>query len=75
MVTVENLRELHYREPFEPFQIVLKDAREFIVSERTHYAISPTGKTIAYAPLIDDFEIIDIADIAALRQIATAGAR
>lgn len=74
MITTEHLRELYYREPFEPFWIVLNDGRELLVEERTHYAISPIGVNMSYAPRIEDFELIDMPDIAALKPAAPVSA-
>jgi len=73
VVTTEHLRELYFREPFEPFRIVLKSGRELIVEEPGHIAISPIGKNIAFAPRIEDFEIVDMSEIDSLRPAEPAG--
>jgi hypothetical protein len=68
MITAQMLRDLYYREPFEPFRVVLKDGRAFYVEKPTHYSISPTGKNMVYAPRMEDFEIIELVDIASLQK-------
>jgi len=72
MVTTEHFRERYYREPFEPFRIVLHDGREFFVRKPTDYAISPIGTDITYAPRMQDFEIIYMKEIASLEKAELA---
>jgi hypothetical protein len=73
VVTTEHVRELYFREPFEPFRIVLKSGRELIVEQPGYIAISPIGKDITFAPRIEDFEIIDMSEIDSLRRTEPAG--
>ena len=73
MITTEHLRDRYYREPFEPFRIVLHDGREFFVSSPSDYAISPIGTRMTFAPRIQDFEIIYMTEIASLQKAELAG--
>jgi hypothetical protein len=66
-MTVDDVRKLYWAEPFEPFQLVLKDGREFLVAKREYLAISPTGDRIVVAPKIEDFELIDLSDVTGYR--------
>jgi hypothetical protein len=66
-MTAEDFRKLYYTEPFQPFHVLLHDGREFPVAERNHLTINPTGRRIAIAPRIEDLEIIEMKDIAGIR--------
>jgi hypothetical protein len=66
-MTAEDVRKLYWAEPFLPFQLVLGDGREILVSKRQHLTISATGDRITVCPRIEDFEIIDLAGVKGVR--------
>lgn len=64
---LEELRKLYWHEPFEPFHLMLNDGREIPVAERQHMALPYSGGRLAVAARIEDFELIDLPDIADIR--------
>lgn len=66
-MTADDVRKLYWAEPFEPFQLVLKSGREILVAKREFLSIAVTGDRIAFAQKIEDFEIIDLVDVAGVR--------
>ena len=72
-MTAEDFRALYYTEPFQPFQVILVDGREFLVAKRNHLTINPTGRRIAIAPKIEDMEIIEMTEIAGVRAATPVG--
>jgi hypothetical protein len=74
-MTAEDIRKLYWADPFQPFQLVLRDGREVLVAERGHLSISPTGRRIAVAARIEEFELIDLDAVAGVRTLGpVAGA-
>ena len=68
-MTTDDVRRLYWAEPFQPFQLVLKDGREVLVARREHLSIAPVGDRITVFPRIEDFDIIDLADVTGVRTI------
>lgn len=66
-MTADDVRKLYWAEPFLPFQLVLGDGREVLVARREHLTISAVGDRITVCPRIEDFEIIDLADVRGVR--------
>ncbi len=66
-MTTEDVRTLYWTEPFQPFQLVLKDGREILVGSRNHITIAVKGERITVCPRIEDFEIIDLPDVTGVR--------
>lgn len=59
-MTIEQLRELHQKRPFEPFEIHLADGRTLTVEHPELIARSASGRTIAVARPDDVIETIDL---------------
>jgi hypothetical protein len=66
-MTADDLRKLYWAEPFEPFQLELRDGRRITVAQREWMAISPTGDSAVVAPTVLQMEFIDIPQIMGLR--------
>jgi hypothetical protein len=66
-MTSEDIRKLYWNEPFAPFQLVLKGGREILVAKREYISIAVTGDRLAFASKIEDFEIIEMTDVAGVR--------
>lgn len=50
-MNIEEIRHLKHTEPFQPFDIVMKDGRMVRVERPSAVALSTTGKTVAvYEP-------------------------
>ena len=48
MVTIEQLRELYYAEPFEPFVLVHRDGSRILIDDPTVMAYSDVSKLVVY---------------------------
>ena len=59
-MTIEQLRNVHHAEPFQPFTIHLADGRNFLVPHRDFLSHSPTGRTIIVHHQDDSFSILDL---------------
>lgn len=46
-MSIDDIRRLKHSQPFNPFNIVMKDDRIVWVSGPERIALSPTGKTVA----------------------------
>ncbi|HET6576128.1 MAG TPA: hypothetical protein VFG68_21175 [Fimbriiglobus sp.] len=66
-MTAEDVRRLYWAEPFLPFQLVLDDGREVLVSRREHLTIAATGDRITVCPRLEDFEIVDLSTVKGVR--------
>ena len=55
---VEKIRALRLAHPFKPFNLVLTDGRTLPVERASYVAISPTGRSIAYARSQGGFEFV-----------------
>jgi hypothetical protein len=66
-MTIEQLRNLHRAQPFQPFTIHLADGREEPVPHPDFLSHSPSGRTIIVHHLDDSFSIIDLLLVTELR--------
>ena len=64
---IEQLRELHRRRPFQPFDIHLAEGRTLAVEHPEFLGQSPTGRKIAVAMPDDTHEIVDLLSVTSLR--------
>jgi hypothetical protein len=71
-MTADDVRKLYWTEPFTPFQLELKGGRELLVSRREHMTIGANGDRITVCPKIEEFEIIDLADVTNVRVSGSA---
>ena len=53
---VDQIRALRRADPFEPFNLVLRDGRKLPVDRAHHLAISPDGELLAHASVDGGFE-------------------
>jgi hypothetical protein len=75
-MTIEQVRNFHDAQPFNPFVIHLADGREIPVHGREMMASAPNGRTIIVFQPDSSFNVIDlllVTDLEAKR--ATNGAR
>jgi hypothetical protein len=63
-MVIDNIRRIHSADPFEPFTLLLFDGRAYFVDRRYYLAISPTGKTVTYAPQTGGFIDVSVDRIA-----------
>ena len=66
-MTADDFRKLYHAEPFEAFQVELKDGRRFLVAKRENLSISPRNNRIVVGTTMDDFEFIELNEIAGVR--------
>ena len=59
-MTVEQLRNVHQANPFQPFTIHLSDGRHFLVPHPEFLARSPSGRTAILYHADEYFSIIDL---------------
>ncbi len=59
----QDFRRLYFHEPFQPFQVELKDGRTFTVMKPGHISISHSGTRMVFTDVIENFEIIDFVDV------------
>ena len=72
-MTIDQLREMHGAEPFNPFTLHLADGRHFHVSHPEFIMQSKRGRTVHVANADGSFEIIDLMLVASIE--ATNGER
>lgn len=46
MVTAERMRELYYADPFQPFQLVLRDGKRVLIAKASALLIAPSGRFV-----------------------------
>jgi hypothetical protein len=73
-MTIEQLRELHARRPFQPFEIHMADGRSLPVEHPEFLSQSPTGRTIAVALADGTHRIVDLL-LATSLEVRPNGAR
>ena len=59
-MTIEQLRNLYYAEPFQPFNIHLADGQAIPVEHREFMASAPSGRTVIVYQPDDSFNVIDL---------------
>ena len=59
-MTIDQLREMHRAEPFNPFTLHLTDGRHIHISRPEFMMQSQRGRTICVATADGTFEIIDL---------------
>jgi hypothetical protein len=68
-MTIEQLKSLHERRPFQPFRIHLTDGRHLEVLHPEFLAQSPTGRTLILTQPDDTFEVVDLLLVTTLETI------
>jgi hypothetical protein len=71
-MTIEQLRQMHRAQPFQPFEIHLADGRSITVSHSELLAMQGQGRTVAVALPNGVFEIVDLLLVTSLKS-ATNG--
>ena len=66
-MTIEQLRLMHQKRPFEPFEIYLADGRSMPVEHPEFLAQSPSGRTISVGLANGTHEIIDLLLVTSLK--------
>ncbi|HRX84665.1 MAG TPA: hypothetical protein P5572_06550 [Phycisphaerae bacterium] len=66
-ITVDTIRERYHARPFVPFIICTRDGGEYSVDRAEYLAIWPNGKGLIVATGGDEFEVLDLATVIALR--------
>jgi hypothetical protein len=69
-MTREEIRRLWWNEPFQPIQLELTDGRTLTIQSNEHFSINPVTGRIAYADKIENFDLIDLAQIKSYRLLA-----
>jgi hypothetical protein len=74
-VTIEQLKNVHQAQPFQPFRLHLADRRDFVVPHREFLSHSPSGRTAIVHGEGDAFSIIDLLLVTEIEVLphATAG--
>ncbi|HEV2969779.1 MAG TPA: hypothetical protein VGY55_07300 [Pirellulales bacterium] len=74
-MTIEQLRHIHSRRPFQPFDIYLADGRSLPVEHPEFLSQSPTGRTVAVGLEDGTHEIVDLLLVTSLKMRANGAAR
>lgn len=67
-MTVQQLREAHKAQPFEPFRLRLVDGRTYFVPHPDFFYVSPTGGLVIVCEEGDITNFLDFAQITAIEQ-------
>ncbi len=59
-MTIEQLRNVHRAQPFQPFTIHLADGRRVLIPHPDFLSHSPTGRTIIVYQTNESFSILDL---------------
>ncbi|MEX2170407.1 MAG: hypothetical protein WD851_13920 [Pirellulales bacterium] len=59
-MTIEQLRNVHNANPFQPFTLHLADGRSFRVPHRDFLSHSPAGRTVIVYGEGENFSILDL---------------
>ena len=73
-MTIDQIRQLHRAQPFQPFVMHLADGRQAPVHRRESMALSPSGRTVLVYQPDDSLEIVDLLLVASL-EVSTAASR
>jgi hypothetical protein len=63
-VTIDSIRAVRLASPFKPFRMIMRDGRDLPVERSSYIALSPNGKSLAYAAPKGGFEFLRIDDVA-----------
>ena len=74
-MTIEQLRLLHQKRPFKPFEIFLADGRSLSVEHPEFLSQSPAGRTIAVGLADGSHEIVDLLLVTSLKLKANGSQR
>jgi hypothetical protein len=74
-MTIEQLRQLHLRRPFQPFDVHLADGRALPVEHPEFLSQSPMGRTIAIGLADGTHEIVDLLLVTSLKLRANGAER
>jgi hypothetical protein len=64
-MSVDDIRQLYWAEPFQPFVLQMADGRNLLVSRREHLAFGPTGSaTVCSSEVAFDFvKLSEVANV------------
>jgi hypothetical protein len=68
---LDRIRNLRRAEPFVPFKLIMKDGRELAVTRVSALAVSPTGKSLAYAGPTGGIDLLDARLVASVEVDST----
>jgi hypothetical protein len=74
-MTIEQLRRMHQRRPFQPFDIRIADGRSLPVEHPEVLAITPPGRTIGVGLADGTVEIVDVLLITTLKPRSNGASR
>ena len=66
-MTSDQIERLYWREPFQPFQVLLADQRAIEVQNLDFISLSPDLRTITVFTSPDEAEVIDLALVVSLK--------
>lgn len=66
-MTIEQLRRMHSRQPFQAFDIITADSRSLTVEHPEQLALSDIGRTIAVARPDGTIETVDMLLVVSLK--------
>ncbi len=67
-MNIEEIREYYYREPFQPFELELKDGRRIRVVARERIGLSPNGGSVFVIEPGDRSSLLRVDQIVSVRQ-------
>lgn len=74
-MTIEQIRELHQKRPFQPFEILLVDGRTLTVEHPELVSRSVSGRTINVSRPDDVVETIDLLLVVSINPVANGSVR
>jgi hypothetical protein len=72
-VKIDTIREAKHAQPFEPFEMIMKDGRIVRVTEPFAIALSPTGKTVAGYDAVGHWFYLPLAGMSKLKRPSSDG--
>lgn len=67
-MSIEDIREAYYANPFKPFVIRLTDGRGLLVKQACNIAIAPSGQSLAYTKPDDGFVLFELTEVEKLER-------
>jgi hypothetical protein len=74
-MTIEQVRQMHRAQPFQPFELYLADGRSLNVSHPELLAIHGQGRTVAIAVPDGAFEIVDLLLVTSLKPVTNGSGK
>ena len=71
-MTPQEIRRLYWNEPFQPIELELSNGRSLTIRDRGHFCINAVTGRIAYADVIENFDLIDLDQIKSYRLLEAA---